>query len=674
MFPPSPGLKEMTEDARRIEELRDAVRRQDYYYYVLNDPKISDYEYDMLMKELLDMEAKHPELMSPDSPTMRVGSDLTKEFPPAEHSIPMLSLQNTYNRSDISEFLKQIEKGIPEGEKAEYVTELKIDGISISLRYENYRLVRAATRGDGYRGEDITANARTIRSIPLKVPAINGLPSNFEVRGEVYMPLKEFFSLNEERSLQGEKLFANPRNATAGSLKLQDPRTVASRCLSMFAYYLLSEDLELETQMECLHGLSLLGFQTNQNYSLCADINGIFSYIEAQGDKRDSLPYEIDGVVIKVNSLRQHDILGSIAKSPRWAVAYKFKARQAFTLLKSITWQVGRTGALTPVAELEPVFLAGSRISRATLHNIDEIKRKGLKPGDQVIIEKGGDVIPKVVGVKKPALGLAEVSAPDQCPACSGELLRLEGEVALYCQNNLCPAQLKGRIIHFVGRTAMDIEGLGEALINSLVDEGILSSYADLYSLYQKKEILESREGFGKKSVSKLLESIENSKSRPFNRVLFALGIRYVGSQVAKKLASRFPSIDHLIGASRDDLESVAEIGPAISGSVLNFFSGKKNMELIERLMDCGLCFTEHPASGDSSLEGRTFVLTGTVPGLKRESIRQMIESRGGRVTSSLSSSTDYLLLGEAPGSKLQKAQEYGTKIISKQEFLELLG
>ncbi len=473
---------------QRIEELRELIREHDYNYHVLAQPSITDFEYDQLINELIQLEKDHPQLITPDSPTQRVGSDLTKEFKPVQHKIPMLSLSNSYSEEELFDFDRRVREGLPNNETPEYVCELKIDGLSVSLRYINGRLNVAATRGDGTTGEEVTNNVKTIRAVPLiikKPLSVKMKLTEFEVRGEVYMEVEAFNRLNDERELNGEKTFANPRNSSAGTLKLQDPQIVAKRPLQIFLYYFYSENEELKSQYENLKLLNELGFRVNNNFKLCKDLSEVLTFCRDWENRRSDLPYEIDGVVIKVNSLQHQKILGSIAKSPRWAVAFKFKAKQANTKLNTITWQVGRTGTLTPVAELEPVLLSGSTISRATLHNVDEIKRKDIREGDWVVIEKGGDVIPKVVSVdlSKRLKNSVEVKIPLKCPVCGSKLFKPEEEVAVYCENNLCPAQVKGKIAHFAARGAMDIEGLGEALINLFVDLGYLKDYSDIYLL-----------------------------------------------------------------------------------------------------------------------------------------------------------------------------------------------
>lgn len=658
--------------SEKINELRERLRTHNYKYYVLAEPSISDYEYDKLLNELIELENEHPELITPDSPSQRVGSDLTKEFKSFQHKFQMLSLANTYNEDELLAFDKRVKNGLNIDEDIEYVAELKIDGVSISIHYRNGIFYKAATRGDGRVGEDITNNIKTIRSIPLKV----NTDLSFEVRGEVFMPLDGFSRMNEERALSGEKLFANPRNATAGSIKLQDPKIVAARPLDIFTYYFLSEERELKSQSEGLELLKKLGFKINPDYSVCSNISEVIDFCDKWDQKRAELPYETDGIVVKVNLVKYQKALGSTAKSPKWAVAYKFSAKQAVTKLKKITWQVGRTGIVTPVAELEPIFLAGSTISRATLHNVDEIKRKDIREGDFVMIEKGGDVIPKIVGVdlSKRDTDSVTVEIPAECPVCHSKLVKPENEVAIYCENSKCSAQIKGRIIHFASKGAMDIEGLGEAIIDQFVDLGYLNSYADIYSLSDYESELKSLEGFGEKSIEKLFASIENSKAQPFHRVLFALGIRFVGSGVARKLADGFGSIDRLMSSTSEELEKLDEIGSRISNSVIRFLNDPINLDLINRLKEAGLKFeTEKLPQIDKKLSGNTFVLTGTLEKMTRKEAEEKIISLGGKPTSSVSKKTSYVVVGENPGSKLEKAEKLGVKILAEDEFIKLI-
>jgi DNA ligase (NAD+) len=663
----------------KIEKLREQIRQHDYNYYVLNEPAISDYEYDVLFNELVKLEQEYPELITPDSPTQRVGSDLTTEFNPVQHSIPMLSLSNTYNSDELLAFDKRIKESLEKSheEKIIYVAELKIDGVSVSLIYTEGYFTLAATRGDGTVGEEITSNVRTIKSIPLKTQKVKyNFGSRLEVRGEIFMPLEGFRKMNEERAKNGLKLFANPRNSAAGTLKLQDPKIVSSRPLNIFAYYLFEDNNQLGHHSEKLKALKELGFNVNPNYAVCKGIEKVLEFCEAWEKKRSDLPYEIDGVVVKVDSIEDQNILGSIARSPRWAVAYKFKAQQVSTKLNNVIWQVGRTGALTPVAELEPVFLAGSTVSRATLHNMDEINRKDLRIGDTVVIEKGGDVIPKVVEVilKKRGKNSKKIAVPEKCPVCDTPLYFPEGEVAIYCENSECPAQIKGRITHFAARGAMDIEGLGESIVDIFVDKGFLESYADIYTLHSHREELTNMERFGKKSVDNLLASIEKSKEKPFPRVLFALGIRFVGTGVAQKLVDTFSTIEELQDATQEDIENVHEIGPRISASIKRFFSEEHNQHIINRLKKYGLRFKhDQKKSENSYLNNMSFVLTGTLQGMSREKAKEKILQLGGKFVSNVSKKTDYVVVGENPGSKAEKAKTLGLKILSEIEFINLI-
>lgn len=662
---------------QKIEELRKLINKCDYEYYILNQPSISDFEYDQLYKKLIDLEKEYPEFLTPDSPTQRVGSDLMNDFKPIKHDVPMLSLSNTYSESELMDFDRRCKDGLPENETLEYVCELKIDGVSVSLKYKDGKLLSAATRGDGTTGEEITNNVKTIKSVPLVIYNNEFNKIEFEVRGEIYIEKEAFKKWNEDRELNGEKTFANPRNTASGTIKLQNPSEVAKRPLQIFLYYILSNQIELKTQFDNLNKMIELGFRVNPNFRLCKNIHEVLEYCKEWERKRDQLPYEIDGVVIKVNSLKQQKILGSIAKSPRWAVAFKFKAKQAKSKLKKITWQVGRTGAVTPVAELEPVLLSGSTISRATLHNIDEIKRKDIREGDVVVLEKGGDVIPKVVEVdlKERSQDSKPTVPPEYCPECKSKLFKPEEEVAIYCENSECPAQIKGRISHFASRTAMDIEGLGEQLINLFVENGFLKTYADIYMLKDRRDELIQIERLGEKSIDNLINAIEKSKEREFDKVLFALGIRYVGAGAAKKIANHFKSIDNLINASKEDIENIHEIGESISSSIKRFFSNKHNLEVIEKLKIAGLklSFDEKKKITEDKLAGKTFVLTGTLSTLTREEAQEKIEQLGGVVTSSVSKNTSFVVVGEKPGSKLEKAQKLGIQILDEEKFLEMI-
>ena len=664
---------------KKINDLREEINQHNNRYYVLAEPSIVDEQYDKLLKELEKLENENPQLITPDSPTQRVGKDLTKEFKPVRHKVQMLSLANTYDEKDVYDFDRRVKESLPAGESIEYVVEYKIDGASVSINYVNGLLKTAATRGDGTVGEEITNNVKTIRSIPLKISFPKDIKyslKDFEVRGEIYMRLEDFEKINRERGKKGEKLFANPRNSTAGTLKLQDPKIVAKRNLSVFLYSLISTEDEFVSQEENLKLLKQLGFKVNLDYKVCKNIEEVLEFCRKLEEKRYTLDYEIDGAVIKVNSVRQQNILGNIAKSPRWAVAYKFKAKQAFTKLKDITWQVGRTGAITPVAELAPVKLAGSTISRATLHNFDEIVRKDIRIGDTVVIEKGGDVIPKIVSVvldERPKNSKITIP-PAFCPVCKSRVNKPEEEVAIYCENPECPAQIKGRLIHFASRGAMDIEGLGDALVDLFVEKGLIKHFSDIYHLKQKKEELTQIERLGEKSVNNLLEAIEKSKSQPFSKVLFALGIRYIGSGAAQKITDHFNAMDDIIKSSEEEISGIYEIGPSISSSIKNFFSDKRNIKLINDLKNAGLNFTsEKKETIKSALNGKTFVLTGTLSSFSREEASDRIIKLGGKVTSNVSKNTDYVVAGEKAGSKLSKAEALGIKILNENDFLNML-
>jgi DNA ligase (NAD+) len=668
-------VKNLTDIKQRIEELRTKIRDADYKYYVLNEPDISDYEYDMMMKELEALETQYPELITPDSPTQRVSGEPINKFEIVYHKIPMLSLSNSYDFGDLIEFDRRIRNTLG-NEPYEYVCELKFDGIAVSLIYENGIFIKGATRGDGIKGDDVTKNLKTIKALPLSVNSDKF--KNFEVRGEVFINKEDFEKINEEQLLKGEKTFANPRNTAGGTLKLKDSRIVAQRPLNLFVYYLYTDEYPLKSQFENLQILKQLKFPVNNYAEKVKNIHQVKKYCDKIEVLRSDLPYEIDGVVVKIDSLSQQRLLGTIAKAPRWAIAYKFKAQQQITKLKGITLQVGRIGTITPVAELEPVFLAGSTISRATLHNFDEIKRKDIRVGDYIKIEKGGDVIPKVIGVlkeRRPPEGLKEFQLPTVCPVCGTKLFKPEDEVAYYCPNYFCPAQVQGRIEHFVQRNAMEIEGLGTAIIELLIRENFVKDIADLYDLYKYKSELIKMEGFGEKSISNILLSIEESKKKPFEKVLFAIGIRHVGEKTARILCNHFHNIDKLQSASIEEISGIYEIGPKIAESVYNFFRDKKSKILIERLKKAGLKFEiEHKHTLlNPNFEGKTFVLTGTLENYTREIATELIEKSGGRVSSSVSKKTDYVLVGTDPGSKYEKAKKLGVKIIYEEDFERML-
>lgn len=650
----------------------------DYNYYVLAENEISDYDYDMLYKELQKLEDENPSFITPDSPTQRVGADLTKRFNEVQHSTPMLSLSNSYNEQDLIDFDKRIKNLLKSEDDIEYVTELKIDGVSISIHYENGIFRTAATRGDGFVGEEVTNNVRTIKSLPLTVlDSVEKVPSAFEIRGEVFMEIEEFNKYNLSREQEGLKLFANPRNSSAGTLKLLAPKEVTERPLDIFVYYLLSDKQSFSSQSQNLEFLKEAGFKTNLNYKVCSNINEVLEYCKYWDVHRSSLPYDTDGVVIKVNKIGLQEELGNIAKSPRWAIAFKFAAQRTTTTITGITWQVGRTGAITPVAELEPVLLAGSTISRATLHNRDEIERKDIRINDTVVLEKGGDVIPKIVEVEfdKRELNSLKTRVPESCPECNEKLVFSDEEVAIYCVNFNCKAQIKGRIEHFASRVAMDIEGLGKSLVDQFVDLDFFTNYTDIYSLKNKRDELINIERLGAKSIDNLLFAIEESKNIPFHKVLFALGIRFVGAGAAKKLVNEFGNIDNLINASQERIEEVNEIGPSIAESVKQFFINSENLAIVKSLRDHGLRFEiEKIEEISDTLNGQTFVLTGTLEKFTREEAKAEIEKRGGKVTSSISAKTSYLLAGKKSGSKMEKAKKLGVKILNEDELNSLLG
>lgn len=688
----------------RINHLRSEIRRHDHLYYVEARPVISDREYDALLHELQQIEQQHPELVTPDSPTQRVSGTPIGTFETVVHQVPMLSLQNTYSREEVEDFDRRVRAAL-EGTVPEYVCELKVDGVAMSLIYENNTLTRAVTRGDGVRGDVVTQNIRTIRSIPLVIDAkssnsqqltaslfeddgrrttdVEGRRTpdagRLEVRGEIYMLDADFVKLNEQALERGEKPYANPRNTTAGTLKQKDAREVAKRPLQFVAYWLLEggEHDRTETHARNIERLKKMGFPIGRDVRVCATIDEVMNYINEWEEKRDTLPFQIDGVVIKVNALRQQDELGAVARSPRWAIAYKYEAKKATTILRDITLQVGRTGVVTPVAELEPTFLAGSTISRATLHNEDYVRELDLRIGDTVQIEKGGDVIPKVSAVvieKRPA-DAVEWHMPSHCP-CShhSPLHRPEGEANYYCTHGACPWQVRRRLEHFAGRDAMDIEGLGEKAIDQFVDAGLLTNIADIYDLLNKEAQILQLERWAPKSVEKLFNGINKSTQQPFERVLFALGIRFVGEGVAKILTRAFPTIDALTNATHEDLTNVNEIGDAIAASVVEFFDDPSELDIIARLRNAGLQFER--VGGEQlpqTFAGMTFVLTGELTTMTRREAQELIEARGGKAAGSVSKKTTYVVAGEAAGSKLTKAQELGIQVLSEEEFRQLL-
>ncbi|MBI3110640.1 MAG: NAD-dependent DNA ligase LigA [Ignavibacteriales bacterium] len=661
---------------KHIDALRTKLREHDYRYYVLAQPSIADEEYDRLMRELQELERKYPEVASPDSPTQRVGGQPTKEFATVSHTVPMLSLSNTYNEEEVQDFDRRV-RSLLGKESFKYVCELKFDGVAVSLVYRNGVIARGATRGDGVQGDEITQNLKTIRSIPLRVFGKKRGLTEFEVRGEVYMEREDFRRMNEERELAGEKTFINPRNSAAGTLKLQDPKIVAMRPLRFVAYYLRAERFELQSHVNNLQLLRELGFPISGHARLCRSIGEVTAYWKEWEDRREELPYDIDGVVVKVDLLRQQERLGAIAKSPRWAIAFKFAARKATTRLKGITLQVGRVGTITPVAELEPVFVGGSTVSRATLHNEDYIRDLDIRVGDAVVVEKGGDVIPKVSAVlaEQRRAGSKRFIMPKTCPVCGSKIFRPPEEANYYCENSECPAQVKGRIEHFAHRGAMDIEGLGEAIVDQLVGLGLVRNFTDLYTLAGKKKQLVALDRWGEKSVENLLNAIEESKEKPFERVLFAMGIRHVGAGVARLVVGHFPSIDSVMAASKEELEQVQGIGPRIAESIVRFFSEKHNQKIVRKLREAKVQLEEKQkrGAGNASLAGKTFVLTGTLAGFSREEAKQKIEELGGKVTSSVSKKTDYVVVGEEAGSKLDKANELGVRTLDEAAFTRLI-
>ena len=661
---------------KKVSSLREKIADADYRYYVLADPNIDDYKYDLLLKELGDLEKLHPELITDDSPTQRVSGIPTKDFKTIEHRVPMLSLSNSYNFDELNEFDSRV-RSILGNEKYEYACELKFDGIAVSLVYEDGKLVTAATRGDGFKGDEITQNIKTIRSIPLKT--INSNVKDFEVRGEVFIRKEDFLKINEQQEAKGGKIFANARNTAAGTLKLKDSKTVASRPLNFFGYYIFTENKQLRSHTDGIELLKQLKFPVNLMYETAKTIADVRTFCDKVEAVREELPYEIDGLVVKVNSLAQQESLGYVSRSPRWAIAYKFKSKEAVTKLKQIILQVGRTGAITPVAELQPVFLAGSTISRATLHNFDEIKRKDIREGDYVKIEKGGDVIPKVseVLLDKRQKDSKPFPVPKNCPVCNHKLVKPDDEVYLYCVNYDCPAQKIGRFSHFVSRNAMEIEGLGDSILESFIEKGYLNDVADIYSLKNHRSELIAMERFGEKSIDNILAAIEHSKNKSFDKVLFGLGIRHVGERVAKLLADAFISYDKLAEASEEEIMSVNEIGPKIAASVHSFVNDKKSKMLIEKLMNSGLSFEKKAKASEQPsnmlFAGKTFVLTGTLSKYKREQAQEIIENSGGKVSSSVSKKTDFVLAGSDAGSKLEKAKSLGVEVIDESEFEKML-
>ena len=664
-----------SEAKARIDLLRIEIEEHNNRYYILNQPLISDFEYDLLINELDTLEKKFPEFRGENSPTQRVGSDITKEFEQYEHTYPMLSLGNTYSEDELREFDNRIRKTI--SESIEYVCESKFDGASISITYKNGSLFRAVTRGDGNKGDDVTLNVKTIRSIPLKITN-KDIPSEFVIRGEILMPRAVFNRLNEDRQKAEVAPFANPRNAAAGTLKLLDPRIVASRSLDCMIYFLLAEKLPHDNHYDNLKEAERWGFKVAESIRLCKNIDEVIQFISYWESERKNLPYDTDGVVVKVNSLSQQQELGFTAKSPRWAIAYKYKAEEATTRLLSVTFQVGRTGTVTPVANLEPVLLSGSTVKRATLHNADQIALLDLHFNDMVYVEKGGEIIPKIVGVDHSFRNEKNIKIEfvSNCPECGTALVKNEGEANHFCPNYLhCPPQIKGRIEHFISRKAMDIDGLGEETIDLLFNKKLISNVSDLYDL--KAEQLVPLERLGEKSAANILKSIRKSIDTPYQRVLYALGIRHVGETVAKTIATRFSTIDEIINADVEQLTNVFEIGPKIAASIVSYFSDSDNLEMIKRLKSAGIRFTADKvnAKTGNSLEGKTIVISGVFFKHSREEYKEMIENNGGKNSASVSGNTSFILAGENMGqSKKEKAEELGIAIITESDFLEIIG
>ncbi len=657
-----------------IRNLIEKINECDYDYYVLSQPRISDLEYDQLMIRLQNLENDNPELISADSPTQRVSGIPTKEFPTVNHNYPMLSLSNTYSTEELIDFDRRINGLLEPGEEYEYFCELKIDGLAVSLVYENGKFIRGATRGDGVSGDDVTVNLKTIRSIPLCIREKRNINS-FEVRGEVFMPDNSFEKINKERLNSEEPVFANPRNAAAGSLKLQDSKVVAQRGLRIFCYQLFSEDNLSQNSLhsENMSNLKAMGFPVNSEYKICNTIRDVLEYCEKWEQKREELPFDIDGTVIKINNLDQQSRLGSTSKSPRWAIAYKFKALQTQTFLENITWQVGRTGIVTPVANLKPVQLAGSLVSRATLHNPDEIKRKDIREGDQVIIEKGGDIIPKIVSVviDQKIKRNDHYDIPDTCPVCKTILEKNEQEVALRCLNYNCPEQILRRIEHFTSRGAMDIEGLGIAVIELLLKSNLIKDIGDIY--YLKKEDISPLERMGEKSAENLIQAIQESKKKTLDKIIFALGIPYVGTTGAYSLANHFKNIKALKISDKEQIEIVDGVGTKMAESIYSFFRSKNNLHIIKKLEEAELQFEFKISETENKFEAKTLVLTGSLKNYTREEASEVIKGQGGRVSSSISSKTDFLLTGEKPGSKLQKAKKLNVKVLYEEEFTYIL-
>jgi DNA ligase (NAD+) len=664
---------------KKIEALHEKIRHHEYRYYVLDDPEVSDADFDKLMNELKRIEAEHPTLVTPDSPTQRVGGKPREGFVKAKHSSPMLSLDNAYSEEELRDWERRVHE-LSSRDDLEYMCELKLDGMSLALVYSDGRLERGITRGDGSIGEDVTSNVRTVRSIPLVISKEKlkkaGIPGDFEVRGEMLMPLAAFRKLNEERERQGLAVFANPRNFTAGTVRQLEPSITAQRRMDYFAYMLLKDGRTFfDRQSKAMDALELAGFKVNPNRKLAKNLEDAWKFIKSWEKKRESLPYEIDGIVIKVDRTAWQRELGFTGKAPRWAIAYKYAARGGVTQIEDIVPQVGRTGKLTPVAWLKPIPIGGTTVSRATLHNMDEIERLGVKIGDWVEVERGGDVIPKVVKVvedKEHPRGRKHFEMPERCPVCGGNVVRTPGEADHRCVNANCPAKLQGTILHFASRHVMNIDGLGDALVNQLTERGLVKNVADLYKL--TKDNLLQLERMGEKSAENVLAEIESSKKLPLERVIYGLGIRFVGERTAQFLAEHFGSLDAIMKASAEELEEVNEVGPRIAESIVEFFSDEHNRKLVSDLRMAGLTFTGQKKEKGTKLAGKTFVLTGTLERHTRDEAKKMIEDAGGRVSGSVSKKTDYVVAGSDAGSKLDKARELGVSVIGEEELEGLLG
>ena len=659
----------------RILQLRSELHEHNRRYYVLNSPTISDYEFDMLLKELQQLEEEHPDMYDATSPTLRVGSDITKEFRQVQHKYPMLSLGNTYSKEEVADFYDRVSRSL--NEEFEICCELKFDGTSISLTYEDGKLVRAVTRGDGEKGDDVTANVKTIRTVPL-VLAGEGWPREFEIRGEVLMPWNVFEALNEERARNEEPLFANPRNAASGTLKLQDSSVVAKRRLDAYLYFMLGEQLPAEGHFENLQIAAEWGFKVSSTTCKCATLDEVFSFIDRMGVERKNLPFATDGIVLKVNSLRQQKNLGYTAKSPRWAIAYKFQAEKALTRLNEVTYQVGRTGVVTPVANLDPVQLSGTVVKRASLHNADIIEKLDLHIGDMVYVEKGGEIIPKITGVDTDARFMLgqKVNFIEKCPECGTPLVRVDGEAAHYCPNDTqCPPQIKGKIEHFVSRDAMNIDSIGPETVEMLFNYGLIKDIADIYTLCAEDLMFLPR--MGAKSAENIVAAAKASLEVPFERVLFALGIRFVGATVAKRLARAFGNIDALMSATLEQLTAVEEIGERIAASVIAYFANDAHRTLVARLKEAGVKFElgeETLQARTTILQGKSIVISGVFSRHSRDEYKEMVESNGGKNVGSVSKSTSFILAGENMGpSKLEKANKLGVRIVSEDEFLAML-